>query len=1168
MKLASALSAQFDVDVRSRGASYYRSGAVRIHAGSATEVEARVRGSRTYDVEITWDGRKLTLFCDCPHFESGEPCKHLWATILASDAKDYCNAMTRFDPRRVVFDVPDERPDDDVLVDRHEDEDPLDVDDSDDDEEVASIESPARHFLPIPSSRPTPSTGAKPLPHTWQTSAAKPQPQPQPQPQPPAPTWQAIPAAKPLPPPQPQVWQPSWRQRLQEVVPSKFTGEHWPADRELLYHVNVAESVQRSALVLNLAAREPKRGGGWKYPGPPRLIRSGISLLPNPVDRQILGLLSGCANHYDWSSSAYQSVPSAYRLLDSFATTAMPLIAGTGRCMLLPSAATIENQPPLVWDEGEPWRFHLRLIRPEAGKCAITGWLRRGEEEMALSTPLLVTGNLLFTQNRIARLEEDTPMEWVAALRQHRRIEAPEEEIEPLLVALIEHPLAVRLDLPEDLRYEEVKIAPRPCLTVHSAKRYDWEKEQLRAELSFDYDGRRVPEAHPGRGVYYATEHKYVVRDKSAEFAAKQHLLQLGLAQFPAEWMAETPAMRVGPKQLPAVVRACLDAGWHIEADGKIFRRPGAMEVRVSSGVDWFELHGEVNYGATTAKLPALLAALRRGDNMVKLDDGTFGLLPEEWLKRFGSFANLGTTEADHLRFRRNQTGLLDALLAAQPEVNCDETFARVRDEMRSFTGLGAGVQPPGFVGQLRDYQRDGLAWMEFLRRFGFGGCLADDMGVGKTAQVLAQLEARRALRNVSNGKGGGNEAPCGPSLVVVPKSLVFNWKQEAARFTPQLRVLDHTGLTRDIASFAAYDVILTTYGTLRRDAAEFKDLEFDYIVLDEAQAIKNANTESAKAARLLHGRNRLALSGTPVENHLGELWSIFEFLNPGMLGAASVLKLAGGAGRNPSEETRHLLAHALRPFILRRTKEQVARELPPKSEQTIFCELEPPQRKLYNELRAHYRNTLLNTVAAQGLAKSKIQVLEALLRLRQAACHPGLLDPKRRKDPSAKLEVLIDRLGEIAQEGHKALVFSQFTSLLAIVRERLDEAGVVYEYLDGMTRDRQQHVERFQNDPDCGLFLISLKAGGLGLNLTAAEYVFLLDPWWNPAVEAQAVDRAHRIGQTNQVFAYRLIARDTVEEKVLQLQNSKRELAAAIISEDNSLIRNLQREDLELLLS
>lgn len=262
------------------------------------------------------------------------------------------------------------------------------------------------------------------------------------------------------------------------------------------------------------------------------------------------------------------------------------------------------------------------------------------------------------------------------------------------------------------------------------------------------------------------------------------------------------------------------------------------------------------------------------------------------------------------------------------------------------------------------------------------------------------------------------------------------------------------------------------------------------------------------------------------------------------------------------------MLAHALRPFILRRTKEQVARELPPKTEQTVYCEMKPEQRKLYDELREHYRASLLGKIATDGIAKSKIQVLEALLRLRQAACHPGLVDPKRRAEGSAKVDTLVEQLREVLDEGHKALVFSQFTSLLSIVRDRLDQAGVTYEYLDGKTRDRQERVERFQNDPACRLFLVSLKAGGLGLNLTAAEYVFLLDPWWNPAVEAQAVDRAHRIGQTRNVFAYRLIARGTVEEKVLELQASKRDLAAAIIQADNSLIRNLKREDLELLLS
>jgi SNF2 family DNA or RNA helicase len=463
--------------------------------------------------------------------------------------------------------------------------------------------------------------------------------------------------------------------------------------------------------------------------------------------------------------------------------------------------------------------------------------------------------------------------------------------------------------------------------------------------------------------------------------------------------------------------------------------------------------------------------------------------------------------------------------------------------------------QPAGFVGQLRHYQQEGMGWMEFLREFGFGGCLADDMGVGKTAQVLGTLELRR-----SEGHG--------PSLVVAPRSLMFNWREESARFTPQLRVLEYLGLGRDADSIGEHDLVLTTYGTLLRDAPKLAEIEFDYVVLDEAQAIKNASTASAKAVRLLRGAHRLALSGTPIENHLGELWSLFEFLNPGMLGEAKVLKMAGGLAHNPSPEARQLLAHALRPFILRRTKRQVASELPEKTEQTIFCELEGPQRKHYDELRQHYRDTLLNRVDNEGLGRSKMHVLEALLRLRQAACHPGLLDPRRIADPSAKLDVLIEQLNDLREEGHKALVFSQFTSLLAIVRNRLDAQKVNYEYLDGATRDRQEHVERFQNDPACELFLISLKAGGLGLNLTAADYVFLLDPWWNPAVEAQAVDRAHRIGQTRQVFAYRLIAKDTVEEKVLELQKTKRDLADAILGEDNSLIRDLKREDLELLLS
>jgi SNF2 family DNA or RNA helicase len=452
---------------------------------------------------------------------------------------------------------------------------------------------------------------------------------------------------------------------------------------------------------------------------------------------------------------------------------------------------------------------------------------------------------------------------------------------------------------------------------------------------------------------------------------------------------------------------------------------------------------------------------------------------------------------------------------------------------------------------------------MLFLRRFGLGGCLADDMGLGKTVQVLALLEQLRAAKPAA-----GAEAPKRPSLLVVPKSLIFNWQQESARFTPQLRLLAHVGLERAkrAEAFAAYDVVLTTYGTLRRDITLFQEAAFDTLILDESQAAKNAASDTAKSIRLLKGAHRLALSGTPIENHLGELWTLFEFLNPGLLGSSSAFKLAGG--RDPDPSTRALLGQALKPFILRRTKQKVAKELPAKFEQTLFCELEPEQRQHYDQLRDHYRASLLQRVGRDGMGKSKIWVLEALLRLRQAACHPGLIDKAALQGPSAKLDALLPRLEAVAEEGHKALVFSQFTSFLQIVKQRLDDAGLAYEYLDGQTKDRAAVVQRFQDDPAPKVFLISLKAGGVGLNLTAAEYVFLLDPWWNPAIEAQAVDRAHRLGQTRQVFAYRLVAQGTVEEKVLQLQETKRRLADDILQADENLIKSLTKADLEKLFS
>ncbi|MDI6809695.1 MAG: DEAD/DEAH box helicase [Candidatus Eisenbacteria bacterium] len=952
----------------------------------------------------------------------------------------------------------------------------------------------------------------------------------------------------------------------------------WQANRRILYFVDVPATLEGKGLIIEAAHQEMKKSGEWgqlksysdSY-GKPENLR-------DPEDRRIMALLLGSrdATGYYYGYSGYYGRGAFRRILPGpVQEHLMELLCRTGRCFLRKTASG-PGESPLQWDDREPWELCLGAEKDASGQAyVLNGYLQRRTERVAIEVPsLLVAGGLVFFEDRVSRLLDNGSFGWISVLRKRKNLIVPVEEGDAFIQELMAMPVLPRLLLPDELQYEEIRVTPRPRLTVVAPERKNrWDANWLRWKLSFDYEGRTIAYEDPGRGIITTEPRRLLLRDLAAEREAYEKLRSLGFREVQSYG---NPQREVAPRNLPRAVRELLTAGWHVEAEGKVYRRPGALNLSVTTGVDWFELHGEVRFDDKIAKLPELLVALKRGENLVALDDGTFGMLPEEWLKKYGILAGIGKTHDDHFRFSRCQVGLLDALLASQPGSTCDEVFQRVREELRSFEGILPCDPPEGFTGVLRDYQKDGLGWIHFLEKFGFGGCLADDMGLGKTVQVLAMLEERRQKRSAAVSKAGKGKASIhrdgvpGPSLVVGPKSLVFNWVQEAKRFTPQLKVLDHTGADRQKPGehFENYDLILTTYGTLRNDAVEFKDVQFDYCILDEGQMIKNANTQSAKATRLLNANHRLVLSGTPIENHLGELWSLFEFLNPGMLGLASVFKLTGPGTRNPEPETRGLLGKALRPFILRRTKGQVARELPEKLEQTLYCDLDSRQRKLYNELRDHYRSTLLNQVERDGMNKSKIQILEALLRLRQAACHPGLIDKSKKSHPSAKLEMLLPQLEQITEEDHKTLVFSQFTSFLSILQEQLDRQKAPYAYLDGQTRNRGTIVERFQTDPDCRLFLISLKAGGLGLNLTAAEYVYLLDPWWNPAVEAQAIDRTHRIGQTRRVFAYRIIARDTVEEKVLELQQTKRDLADAIINADNSLIRNLAKEDLELLLS
>jgi len=938
----------------------------------------------------------------------------------------------------------------------------------------------------------------------------------------------------------------------------RWERDPWPDGRELRYVLTLDRpSLHSSTIGLQIQARDPKRDGTLGKLKPLSIYRKQVEQVPDPGDRDVLIHLAGVpgADHY-----VSDVLPHDFSLSGPIGRRVLELACATNRCVLSSDVETA-----LQWigesSPSSPFEFLVQVLKDEKF-WILQGMLVRGETRIPVQEVLRAAGGLFVTRNFAGPLDAAKSANWFEMLRANPPLTSTHVNGLELIRQVLDRPDHPRFEWHPDLEFRELTIDPVPELVLREANSMGRRVTSgvFAALLSFHYEDFEFRHGGMARGAFIASRKSYIHRSQAAESRALSVLqTQLRLRNTEVYFGREyIPGFEVPRKRLAEVVSRLTTAGWKVQVEGQVFRQSTGFQATLHSEIDWFDLVGGLEFGTgEIVRLPELLKALRRGETMVQLSDGSLGVVPDEVVQRFSPLLQLGHVENGQLRFRRNQAGLLDALLSQRPEIGFDEAFATARAGLRNFEKVTAAEQPPGFRGTLREYQREGVGWMQFLQKLGVGGCLADDMGVGKTPQMLALLETRRKYRP---------DIP--PSLAVVPRSLVYNWMQEAAKFTPGLRVLDHTGPDRNANwdRMQDFDLVLSTYGTLRRDAADFRSFEFDYVILDEAQAIKNASSESAKAARLLQGKHRMVLTGTPIENHLGELWSLLEFLNPGMLGASVLQGSGGGSLRNPDEELRTILAKALRPYILRRTKEQVARELPSKIEQTVYCELEGEQKKLYQELRDHYRQTLLGKIDDKGIGRAKLQILEALLRLRQAACHPGLIDKSRLGNESAKLDTLLDQLESVVSEGHKALVFSQFTSLLAIVCERLTEAGITYEYLDGKTRNRQARVDRFQTDPKCPVFLISLKAGGVGLNLTAADYVFLLDPWWNPAVEAQAVDRAHRIGQTRQVFTYRLIAKDTVEEKVLLLQEHKKDLANAIIHADEGMVKSLKREDLEIL--
>ena len=582
------------------------------------------------------------------------------------------------------------------------------------------------------------------------------------------------------------------------------------------------------------------------------------------------------------------------------------------------------------------------------------------------------------------------------------------------------------------------------------------------------------------------------------------------------------------------------------------------IDFEISEKNDWFDINAIVYFGAFPIPFLALKQHILHKKREFPLPDGTIAIIPEQWFTKYGSLFSLADG-SNTLKLKKHHIGLLNDLA---DDSLANVTLNRKLERLNDFENIEDVPMPLHFKGELRSYQKAGYNWFSFLRTYNFGGCLADDMGLGKTIQTLALLQKLKEENELA--------ATPGTSLIIMPTSLIYNWLSEAKKFTPKLKILAHTGTNRDkeVSKFIDYDVVITTYGITRVDHGVLKDFYFNYIILDESQNIKNPSSKSFKAVRALKSKHRLILSGTPVENSVGDLWTQLTFLNPGLLGTQAFFneEYVQAIEKKKDEEKARKLQAIIKPFVLRRTKEQVAEELPPKTEQIIYCDMSDDQLAYYEKIKSAYRNDLLSSMDDGTYAKKQVQLLQGLTALRQLANHPVMIDKNYTSD-SGKFENVIYTLDNVLKGGHKVLIFSQFVKHLSIFKEYLEQETIPYAYLDGTTKNRGEIVAEFQNDPKLKVFLISIKAGGVGLNLTEADYVFILDPWWNPAVEQQAIDRTHRIGQNKKVFIYKFIAKDTVEEKILSLQNRKKRLASSLITTEESFFKSLSKEDISELL-
>lgn len=808
----------------------------------------------------------------------------------------------------------------------------------------------------------------------------------------------------------------------------------------------------------------------------------------------------------------------------------------------------------------------LTLVKSKGGFSLQPSLVFGDGSTMEMKEPVVVLSSnpiYMIYKSKLYKVESALPaIFWNNYFRIREQFEIPNAELNEFIRVYLPHILPV-LDWGNLGEHIQQKI---PSLTHKLIYFSEW-NNHLQIDVNFRYEKYEFP-AQPAaeRSLAHEGKNLFIIkRNSEEEDSSRKFLEENGLIYRSGHWHIAANYNYLDWMRL--IVPKLCKAGFTIENEEKLLRyrvhrqRP-KLQIKVRSGIDWLDLKYSIALGKETVEIPDLLKQIENDKQYVKLADGSSLYLPDEVIKEIKTFSQFLDLKNGQGEIRLPMAGitLLKMLQSVTENVRLDSRTSTLLEKYLAFEAIQPVNIPGQLRGELREYQKYGLDWLSFLNEFGFGGILADDMGLGKTVQVISLLLKLKEENKLQH-----------PVLIVVPLTLIFNWREEFQKFAPGIKVLRYHGNRGDrlkqIKKFSDYDVVLCSYGVVLQDQKSLSAKKFSYVILDESQKIKNPQTKTYKAVVKLRSPNRLALTGTPVENSMIDLWSQVNFVNPGLLGSPKQFENHYiDVPEEESKEQIEALKRIIFPFILRRTKEEVETQLPPLTEIVQYVDMTEEQEKIYKKWLNAYRSEIFSQVQDLGINKVRLKIVEALTYLRQIACHPAILDNKIDLSDSGKVQLLEDMLDDLFSEGHKILIFSQFVRFLKLVRGIFEARGWQYEYLDGKVRDRATRIHNFQENPNISAFLISLKAGGLGLNLTAADYVIHLDPWWNPAVEQQATDRAHRIGQDKRVFVYKYIVKNTVEEKILKLQERKREISEELITSDTGFVKQLTREDLEVL--